>query len=304
MTRFQGPVALTGATGFVGRVLGRELARRGAVLRRLTRRGPANGSWVQGDLHDPDALARLAEGAAIFVHLAGATHALGPAGYRAVNVEGAANAAIAARAAKVAHFIHVSSLAASRPAISPYAASKRAGEQAVLAVAGEMSVTVIRPPAVIGPGDRATKPLIDAMRLGLLMAPVEPRGRERVFSLIHVEDLARLIADLAEGIRPAGGLLDLAGTRDVTWARLAQAAGAATDHRVRLIRLPAAVLHLVGAAGDAVSAVTRRPGMVSRGKMREMLAEEWLSAGELEDAMGLEAALASCLRGEEGDGTR
>lgn len=298
------PVALTGATGFVGRALTRELARRGVPVRALTRRGPGGAGWVSGDLGDPVALARLAEGAHVLVHVAGATHALGRAGFDVVNVAGASRVAEAARAAGVAHLVHLSSLAARRPGISAYAASKHVGEQAVLAGAGGATVTLVRPPAVIGPGDRATKPLIDAMRLGLLTAPMEPAGGERRFSVIHVADLARLLADLVQGLRPGGGLVDLAGTREVTWARLAGAAGAATGRRVRLLRLPAAALHLVGAAGDALSALTGRPGMVSRGKMREMLAEEWLSAGELDGAMGLEAALASCLGPEEGETAR
>lgn len=304
MTMSSPPVALTGATGFVGRALMRELARRGIAARALTRRGPEGAGWVRGDLDDTGALARLAEGARVLVHVAGATHARGRAGFDAVNVAGAANVAEAARAAGVEHLIHLSSLAARRPAISPYAASKHAGEAAVRDTADRALLTVVRPPAVIGPGDRATKPLIDAMRLGVLAAPMEPAGGERAFSVIHVADLARLLADLAEGTHPGGGLVDLAGTREVTWARLAGAAGAATGRRVRLLRLPAPALHLVGAAGDALSALTGRPGMVSRGKMREMLAEEWLSAGELDGAMGLEAALASCLRPEEGEAAR
>ena len=304
MTAPRPPVALTGATGFVGRALMRELARRGLAMRALTRQAGDGDGWVQGDLHDHAALARLADGAQVLVHVAGATPAPGRAGFHDVNVAGAAHVAAAARVAGVAHLIHLSSLAARRPGISPYAESKRAGEEAVAAELGGALLTLVRPPAVIGPGDKATKPLIDAMRLGLLTAPMEPRGRERVFSVIHVEDLARLIADLVQGARPGGELVDLAGTREVTWARLAEAASRATGRRVRLLRLPAGALHLVGAAGDALSALTGRPGMISRGKMREMLAEEWLSAGELDGAMGLEAALASCLAPEEGETAR
>lgn len=295
MNEAQAPVALTGATGFVGRALMHELAARGVPLRALTRRGAETDVWVQGNLDDREALGRLAQGAGTFIHVAGATHALDRAGYEAVNVRGAARAAEAAREAGIGHFIHLSSLAASRPEVSDYAATKHEGEAAVRAAAGEMTVTVVRPPAVIGPGDRATKPLVDAMRLGLLAAPRDPKGRTRVFSIMHVVDLARLLADLATGLRPAGGLVDLASIRRVTWTALAEAAGQATGRRVRLLRLPAAAMLLVGTMGDALSRVSGRPGMVSRGKMREMLVEEWLSADALDGAMGLEAALASCL---------
>lgn len=304
MTGSRAAVALTGATGFVGRALMRDLALRGVPVHALTRSGAETGAWVRGDLDDRAALARLARGARTFVHVAGATHALDRAGFDAVNVRGAACAAAVARDAGIDHFIHVSSLAARRPEVSDYAASKRSGEAAVRAAVGEMTLTVVRPPAVIGPGDRATKPLVDAMRLGLLAAPREPKDRTRVFSVIHVADLARLLADLATGQRAAGGLVDVAGTLRVTWAVLAEAAGQATGRRVRLLRLPAAAMLLVGGMGDALSRISGRPGMVSRGKMREMLAEDWLSAEALDGAMGLQAALASCLAPAEEDETR
>ena len=75
-------VALTGATGFIGRQLLCEFADKALQVSALTRQDVHKDStdtrihWVTGDLSTPDALARLVEGADCVLHLAGATKAL------------------------------------------------------------------------------------------------------------------------------------------------------------------------------------------------------------------------------------
>ena len=83
-------------------------------------------------------------------------------------------------------FIHVSSLSAREPALSDYGWSKAKSER--LVAASGLDWTIIRPPAVYGPGDRETFELFKMARRGIVALP--PRGR---FSVIHVEDLCRLI---------------------------------------------------------------------------------------------------------------
>ena len=56
---------------------------------------------------------------------------------------------------------------------------------------------IVRPPAVYGPGDRETLELFRMAKLGLMLMP--PKGR---FSVIHVEDLARLLLALADPEAP------------------------------------------------------------------------------------------------------
>ena len=92
----------------------------------------------------------------------------------------------AARKAGVRRFVHISSLAAREPDLSDYGWSKARSER--LVAAAPLDWTIIRPPAVYGPGDRETFELFKMARRGLVALP--PRGR---FSVIHVDDLARLI---------------------------------------------------------------------------------------------------------------
>lgn len=67
-------VALTGATGFLGRHLLDVLLTDGYKVRALTRRNQelrANVEWIRGDLSDPAAMTALTKNTDIVVHAAG-----------------------------------------------------------------------------------------------------------------------------------------------------------------------------------------------------------------------------------------
>ena len=120
------------------------------------------------------------------IHIAGLINAASRAGFEAVNVGGTAAMIDAARQAGVRRFVHISSLAAREPELSDYGWSKARSERVV--AASGLDWTIVRPPAVYGPGDRETFELFKMARRGFVALP--PRGR---FSVIHVDDLARLI---------------------------------------------------------------------------------------------------------------
>lgn len=186
-------LALTGGTGFVGQAVLDEAARRGLAVRALTRRSQAERdgvTWIAGDLHDAEALASLVEGADAVLHVAAMTTAPDAAAFEAANVTGTAALIAAAKAAGARRFVFVSSLSAREPSLSMYGASKAQAEK--LVAASGLDWTVVRPPGVYGPRDVDYLEMFRAARLGVV--PLPPRGAS---SLIHVEDLARLLLDLA-----------------------------------------------------------------------------------------------------------
>lgn len=298
-------LALTGATGFVGRrVL--DLARaRGFRVRALARPRPgrtlepgAGLDWVEGGLHDGPALDRLVRGADVVIHIAGSTRAPTREAFYRDNAVASARLASAARKAGARHFIFVSSLAARRPELSAYAQSKAAGEEGVRVQAGAMAVSIVRPPAVIGPDDTATAPLIASLARGLCPAPAESGGARR-FSLIDVDDLAGLIVDLAA--RPGRqGLIEPCGIAGTSWRALADCAGELTGRRVRLVRLPAGLLHAAGLGADLAARLSGRSFHFSRGKVREMLYPDWTCETELPGAATLRETLERCLQSRTG----
>jgi nucleoside-diphosphate-sugar epimerase len=283
-------VAVTGSTGFLGQAVIAELARRNCRLRLLARREPlplaaaadVHPDIVLGALDDPAALARLVQGVDVVLHIAGAIKAADDAGYLRVNRGGSRTLAEqVARHAPKAHFIQVSSLAARHPELSGYAASKRAGEQAVLDVLGHERVSVIRPPAIYGPGDRETMIFFELASRKMVPLPGKPTAR---IALIHVEDAARLLVERVFGA-PTGRVQAIADGQPAgyAWQDILSAACAAVGNTSpRYFSLPSGLVRLVGGGAGAIASIVGKAGMVSAGKIRELLHEDWaVPAGEL-----------------------
>ncbi|HTQ37161.1 MAG TPA: NAD-dependent epimerase/dehydratase family protein [Steroidobacteraceae bacterium] len=279
-------VALTGATGFIGRGLAPLLAAAGWRVRLLLRRDPVLPEWrgldpqiVAGDLGDAVALRQLVTGAAAVVHVAGLIKAARRRQYDAVNHAGSAALAAAVHdVAPAAHFLHVSTIAAREPRLSDYAASKRAGEDAVLRRLGER-VTVLRPPAVYGPGDRETLVFFQLAGKGYVPLAGSPQARA---AMIHVDDLtALLVALLREA--PRGAVLTAADARPAgySWHEVLRTAALAVGNpRARLFHAPAALLHGVALAGDLARACGTA-NMLNHQKLRELRHGDWsVSAAE------------------------
>ena len=186
-------IAITGATGFVGQATLDVALRKALKVRALTRRpaAPRDGvEWISGALDNRDALASLVEGTDAVIHIAGLTNTPNVGRFEAANVTGTANLIAAAKEAGIARFVFVSSLAAREPNLSEYGASKARAE--ALVQNSGLNWTIVRPPGVYGPGDKDYLDLFKAAKLGVV--PVPPEGAS---SLIHVEDLARLLVALA-----------------------------------------------------------------------------------------------------------
>lgn len=265
MTASPPVAAVTGATGFLGAHLVRALHEAGYAVRALARREPSAPGWgearpevIPGTLEDEAALARLVDGAAVVVHAAGAIKAPDRAAFMAVNRDGAARLA---RLSGDSRFVLVSSLAARHPQVSAYAESKRAGEEAAAEIVGRERLTVVRPPAIYGPGDRETFAIFRAAAASPVLPILSPDSQ---YALVHVEDAAAAIAALAD--RPAPGVWALADDRPsgYGWREILGAAARAVGKRPALAATPSWVLP--GLCGL---------GLLSRDKAGELLHKDW-----------------------------
>ena len=269
-------VAVTGATGFLGRHLVRALGLDGWTPRVLVRRDPIHPLWrdievevVAGDLKTPGALDRLCGGAEVVIHLAGLIKAPSLPAFNAVNRDGARDAASAAKAAG-ARFILVSSLAAREPQLSNYAASKRAGED--VARQADPGALIVRPPAIYGPGDTETLALFELAAKSPVLPVLSPHSR---VAMIHVQDAAAKLTAFCR--RPVSGLVELSDVRrdGYTWAEIMTAASEAMGRSPKLIRLPGGALIAAGTLADAWSYATNNPSVFGLGKARELLHNDW-----------------------------
>ncbi len=275
-------VALTGASGFVGRTVAQRLLAGRCAVRALLRRSDADledagVTAVRGALEDPSSLERLVAGADVVVHCAGAVKATDAAAFEAVNAEGTARlVAAAAGAQQRPRFLLVSSLAARQPSVSAYAASKRGAEDALQRGGTDLDWCIVRPPGVYGPGDRATLPLFRQLDRGVLLAPAVPGAR---FSLLHVHDLGGAIEWLLSQPRWDGSVLEVDDGRHggYGWSDLADAASRHLGRRVRRIAVPYGVLRLPAALNQHLARARGRASNFTPGKLRELYHPDWVA---------------------------
>ncbi|MBC7504798.1 MAG: NAD(P)H-binding protein [Sandarakinorhabdus sp.] len=254
-------IAITGATGFVGR---RVLALAQTPIRALTRNPqPAhpNVTWIEGDLANAAALDNLCNGATAVIHIAGIVNAPTRAAFDAGNVAG--TAAIVA-AAGTRRFVHVSSLAAREPQLSMYGASKAEAE--ALVAASGLDWVSVRPPGVYGPADAE---MLDIYKLAARGLYIAPPGR---LSLLHVDDLARALLALADGGPSQQRLeIDDGATNGYSHPEFAKTIGAALERNVRIILLPLPMLQLAARLGLSAK--------LTRDRARYIAHPDWVARG-------------------------
>ena len=279
-SRLNPAIALTGATGFIGRELQRQLCAAGVPLRALLRPGSRHHKHLltgvqpfEVALNDERSLAGALQDVETVIYCAGAVRGAKPSDFAVANIDGLRHLCRAAASqATPPHIVLVSSLAATRPHLSDYARSKFEGEQVLRATT--LTWTIVRPPAVYGPGDREMLPLFRAIRAGLALI-IGPHKQR--LSLLHVEDLGRAVLaclthrEICTGMifEPDDGHADGYGWADI----IAAARGA---RPVFEVHVPRALLSFIAHLNLALSRVFRHAPMLTPGKVRELSEPSWL----------------------------
>jgi nucleoside-diphosphate-sugar epimerase len=277
----KGRVAITGASGFIGSFLAARLAESGWQVKGLLRPGrklPESAKWqaVSGSLEDFAALRSLSEEVDAVIHCAGAVRGADYDDFARVNVTGLANLVeVLKTSARPPRLIHFSSLAARQPQLSWYAASKHEGEEYLRANGSFFDWTILRPPAVYGPGDREMLPIFRLLARGLATVPGAGRAR---FSLLHVEDLAGAVERLLSDPRP-GRIFELHDGREsgYDWSEVIEIAARLRRRPVRRLQIPALLLSLAANLNLAAARLFSYRPMLTPGKVREILHPDWVA---------------------------
>jgi nucleoside-diphosphate-sugar epimerase len=277
-------VAVTGGTGFVGAAVIEALLARGDSVKALARNPeklPQRNqvACVAGSLESDEALARLAAGADALIHCAALTRARRDEEYFLANVEGARRAA-AVSAKGGAKFVHVSSMAARQPDLSPYAASKRQSEEAVAEACRGSSWIALRAPAIYGPGDQMTLPYFKLVRSGVALEPLSsPAPRA---SILYVADAAAAILAALDG-ELAGGVYEVADDRaeGYSWREIGETLGEVLNVRPRRMRLPRAIIGGYHGLSRGVAMAMGRVPEVRRGQANEFFHPDWVARDNL-----------------------
>lgn len=284
-------VAITGATGFIGRQITEDLLAHGCRVRALTRSARQspddNLVWVRGSLENPQSLTKLVSGVDAVVHCAGQVRGSNEAVFTECNVTGSVSVMQAAQAAgSCKKFLFISSLAARHPELSWYANSKYVAEQQLQTLSGDMTLGIFRPTAVYGPGDKELKPLLDGLLRGVL--PQLGR-RDAILTFIHVTDMAAAVRQWLLSDDPQGGIYELCDgiTGGYSWSRMQQIGAAVRQGPVRLIPVPLALLKLMATLSMMWNRLVKTEPMLTQSKIRELTHPDWTASNQqLTNAVG------------------
>jgi len=293
---------VTGGTGFIGSHLVELLVAQGYQVTCLVRK-TSHLRWlnhlcadksspiqlVTGDMHDSDALAQSLQDADLVFHLAGVTTAPDAATYDWVNALGTKRlieACLRANA-RLSRFVYCSSLAAIGPSPTPtpitenavphpltdYGRSKLKGEQITRESAERLPITIIRPPAVYGPRDRAIFLYFQLVNKGLM--PI--LGDEnRLLSLVHAKDLVAGIHAAAVSPRAIGEAYFLTDGAVHSWREIAQSIARSLEKHPLKLKVPLFLLDFISIFTEASAKVTHRTPTLNRQKMLELKQRFWM----------------------------
>ncbi len=295
-------ILVTGSTGFIGARVLCFLAEEGVKARIFLRMEstvsdlPEGVEVVRGSFSDPESLKRAVRGVDRIVHLAGVTKALDEMAFDAGNVMPLQNLLDAVRKHNPAlkRFLYVSSLTAAGPSlegicgvresdpphpVSAYGRSKLRAETLCLEYAAQIPVTVVRPPAVYGPGDKDVLQVFLMLSKGLFVS-AGAAERQR-FSMIYVDDLVAGVMMAARNERAVGRIYYITSPRSWSWDDVIAAAKPALGFR-KLIRisLPQPMVFFVGMVAGAVGTLRGVPVLINRDKANELVQDYWVCSPE------------------------
>jgi nucleoside-diphosphate-sugar epimerase len=254
-------LALTGATGFIGQYVLREMPKRGYRIRALLRR-PASlpmetASAVIGDLARPQNMSAALAGVDAVVHSAGLAHAMSGVpedDYRLLNTEATIGLARAARRAGVKRFVFLSSIRAQcgptadtvlTEALEPrptdaYGRSKLAAEQGL----GELDLdwVSLRAVLVYGPGVKGN--MAQLIRLARSPFPLPLASLTARRSLLALENLVGAIDAVMAAPGPLRRVLIAADPQALTIAEMIAALRSGLGRRPNVFPLPPALLEV------------------------------------------------------------
>lgn len=269
-------VLVTGATGFLGQHLVRELVAGGVSVRGLSRSTSGDAALaglgatpVRGHLGDAEALNAAAAGTQAVFHTAADTNNWGPgdAAQTETNVGGTARLLAAARAAGVSSFVHTSSVSAYSHLVTGtlredvpqrgaeswinYERTKYASERLVRE--SGLPFLVFQPSHILGPGDYNNwSNLIRMIEAGKL--PGAPPGSG---SFADVREIAR--AQVRAWRQPARDETWLVGGEHATFLALIAEAGRQLGKPTPAKAMPALALRVYARVLDLASRITRKP---------------------------------------------
>ena len=303
-------VLVTGANGFIGSRVCRLLFDSGYAIRIICRETSDLSllkdipySKMIADITYPESLRGAIQGVDFIIHLAGLIAARNEAAFLKVNEQGTLNLLNAVRTfnPRLQKFLLVSSVSAGGPApgvarreddppapITAYGRSKLAGETACAPFFEQIPITIIRPPAVYGPGDRAILKLFRMAARGF--RPYLGGGRNRV-QMVFVDDLARAIKIALESNRGRGETYVIAESQAYAVREMLDLIGNIAGKRGIGVSVPLWIAMIAALGSEIIGRLLGKPPIFSREKVRELTVDWRFDVTKARTELGFETAV-------------
>lgn len=301
-------VLVTGANGFVGCHMCKLLVEKGEDVFALVRKTSdltllknlnpelKGITLVYGDTLDIESLKSAFKDKDVIISLAGAIKGYNQESFDKINVQGNVNVceAVLAVNPNIKRLILTSSIAAHGP--SPYncphtedkpcnalkgdmyGISKYKMEEAIKLYWDKIpTMCLIRPPAVIGPGDLPSLNWWKEVKTGLMLIPGK---KPHYYSIVYVEDLCRGIYLMATNDKANGQIFYFTSGEPVEYKELHQIIGKVTFNRkkpVKALTLPSRMVIAVGSMFTFFGKITKKPPFLSKAKMIEGAQTGWVA---------------------------
>jgi dihydroflavonol-4-reductase len=307
------PILVTGATGFLGWHVTRQLLEAGHRVRALVRNPAANRlalgelagvETMTGDLRDPDSLARAVDGCGVVYHVAADYRLWAPRPeemYRS-NVAGTRNMLGAARKAGVERCVYTSTVGCvgfpeggvgneESPVRlvdmnGPYKRSKFMAEAAAREFAKDgFPVVIVNPTAPVGDHDFKPTPtgkmIVDFLRGNM------PAFLDTGLNVVYAGDVAA--GHLAACERGKSGERYILGGENLTLRQIFLALAEVTGIKAPRVRIPYAVAYAAGVASTGWAAVTGKEPRAPLDAVRMARKKMWVSSEKAARELGYTA---------------
>ncbi len=240
---------------------------------------------IEGDLHSIKSLNKALDGVDVIFHIAAIVKAPTQAEFDHANVEATENLLRLAMKNNVKKMVILSSLAAAGPSngsplteedpmnpVSMYGKSKKRMEEMIKKVApDDMSITILRPPAVYGPREDQIYTLFKMMKYGI--APIVGDGNHPKLSIVYVKDVVQAILKSADQTEPGIHTYFIDGKKIANWNMIRDIVTTVLNKRNVPVKLnPAWVKKIAGAVETTASFFGLYP-VINREKANEMILE-------------------------------
>jgi len=251
-------VLVTGATGFVGREIIKQLHTTGHTPRLFVRNPAAQQlrdlvpqfatELYSGDVLDARSLHPALKGCDAVIHLVGIISEAGRQSFERVHAEATRNVIAAAQQAGLKRFIHMSALGTRADAPSRYHRTKWAAEESVRR--SGLDWTIFRPSIIYGPGDG----FVNLFARITKFSPIVPLigGGQAKFQPIPVKDVARSFVRALNEPESTGRTFDLCGAETLSLSEIVDIVLKVTGRTRIKLPLPFALASVQAACAEFV----------------------------------------------------